>query len=294
MQFNSIRRFEIDWVEFRARTIAEAGDAASPAETYPTIRRALERIGDNHSFFRAPGSEPTHAGAQATGSQPELASVATNLIEAGIGFIEVPAFSGGGVAGDQLAALYHQLIERVDEMGVCGWVVDLRGNTGGDLWPMLAGVGPILGSGYVGSFVYPDSLVDEWGYRDGLAALNQRVVATAEPFYVRTASPASVAVLTDGRTASAGEGIAVAFRGRPATRSFGSPTRGLSTGNAGFDLTDGAVIFLTVAWMADRLGQIYREGLDPDSWVSGDKTGDRTTDATLEAALTWLETTQCS
>ncbi|MFI8817948.1 hypothetical protein ACIGWV_41730, partial [Streptomyces sp. NPDC055082] len=31
--------------------------------------------------------------------------------------------------------------------GTCGWVVDLRHNSGGDMWGPLASVGPILGNG---------------------------------------------------------------------------------------------------------------------------------------------------
>ena len=33
---------------------------------------------------------------------------------------------------------------------------DLRGNIGGNMWPMIAGVGPILGDGIIGWIVYYD------------------------------------------------------------------------------------------------------------------------------------------
>ena len=36
-----------------------------------------------------------------------------------------------------------------------GWIVDLRGNGGGNMWPMLAGIGPILGEGIAGYFIDP-------------------------------------------------------------------------------------------------------------------------------------------
>jgi carboxyl-terminal processing protease len=54
------------------------------------------------------------------------------------------------------------------------------------------------------------------------------------------------------------------FRGRPNTRSFGHYTVGLSTGNIGYPLSDGAAIFLTGVVMADRTAQAYGEHIYPD------------------------------
>jgi carboxyl-terminal processing protease len=73
--------------------------------------------------------------------------------------------------------------------------------------------------------------------------------------------------LTGMKTASAGEAIVVAFRGRPDTRSFGLYTAGVPTGNEGFTLSDGAVIALTVGVNADRTGQTYDDRIYPDEWV---------------------------
>jgi len=293
MEFNSIRRFEIDWVAFREATMEDAGNAKTLADTYPAIRRALDRIGDHHSFFQPPGGAPALGSSSPAAAAPALVDPSVALVEPEIGYLDVPAYSGGGAEGDALAALYHGLIESVDTTGVCGWVVDLRGNTGGNMWPMLAGVGPILGTGVAGSFVYPDSVVQPWSYVGGKASLAGSPLATADPFYAPADPPRPVAVLTDARTASSGEGVTVAFRGRPETRSFGLSTFGVSTGNAGYQLIDGAIIFLTVAWMADRDGEVYGTELPPDEVVTGAKTGVRATDPVLDRALEWLETGSC-
>ena len=57
MEFSSIRKHEIDWIAFRetARVEADAAGAQTASDTYPVIVAALERIGDDHSFFRGPG-----------------------------------------------------------------------------------------------------------------------------------------------------------------------------------------------------------------------------------------------
>lgn len=286
MEFNSVRRYEIDWDVFREETLAEASGAQTPADTYPVIERALERIGDGHSFFR----EPISSAPPVEGDDPLAALLGE------VGYLDVPAFFGGGEDGDSLASRYHELIEDVDTLasGVCRWVVDLRGNTGGNMWPMIAGVGPILGQGTVGFFVDPDSIVKAWVYEDGEARIDGDAVNAASPPYELLSTAPRVAVLTDSLTASSGEAVAVAFRARDGARSFGAATWGVSTANAPFLLDDGAVIFLTVSTMADRSGAIYGGKLLPDEVLAGEKTGDPETDPVLQAAADWLSAQACA
>lgn len=284
MQIRSLHRFEIDWTSFRAQAFADAGNAKTPAETYDAIRAALLRLGDDHSTFLTPE--------QAAAAPPPSDDPSVRLVQPEVGYLDVPAFAGLDQGGT-LASRYHALIEDVDTMGACRWVVDLRGNTGGNMWPMLGGVGPILGDGTAGYFVYPDSAVQEWSYASGVAALDGTAFSTvAAPYEMATAPP--VAVLTDSLTTSSGEAMAIAFRGRPTTRSFGGATFGLTTGNDGTYLSDGALLIVAVANMADRDRAVPAGAVVPDSLVPGDKTGDPASDATLAAALGWLETMPCS
>jgi C-terminal processing protease CtpA/Prc len=90
-----------------------------------------------------------------------------------------------------------------------------------------------------------------------------------------------VAVLTGPRTASSGEAVTVSIRGRPRTRSFGDPTRGLSTANQGFVLPDRAALILTVSVYEDRTGRRYGEQIAPDEVVPY-------TDAAVQRAREWL------
>lgn len=286
MEDNSIRRYEVDWATLRAEAHADAGTGRAPADTYDAIERAVARLGDDHSFF----SRPSEVG-RTPSSQP---SPSAAVVGTGIAYLDVPAFEGGGAMADSVATVYHDLIESVDSDEVCRWVVDLRGNTGGNMWPMLAGVGPILGEGTAGFFVDPDSVVNEWGYENGMAELDGAALASVSAAYELERAGPSIAVLTDASTASSGEAIAVAFRGRSDARSFGEPTFGVSTVNAGFLLPDGAVLFLTVAATADRTGEVYGSTLAPDSVVEGTKSGVPGSDAALDAAIAWLGGLACA
>jgi C-terminal processing protease CtpA/Prc len=198
-----------------------------------------------------------------------------------IGYVRVAAF---GVSSPGLATSYAssmQLNIRLrDTGGATAWIVDLRGNTGGNMWPMIAGLGPILGDNTLGFFVDPDGIESEWKYRAGLAILNNLTVqAVNNPYTLDNPDP-RVAVLTDGRVASSGEAVAIAFKGRPDTRFFGTATCGLATANSEFNV-DGATLNLTTASIADRNRVIHGETLTPDEVI---------TDNTqlVQRAIAWL------
>jgi hypothetical protein len=90
-----------------------------------------------------------------------------------------------------------------------------------------------------------------------------------------------VGVLIDCRVASSGEATAISFVGRPDTRFFGTPTRGLSTSNRGFALSDGATLVLTTSFMADRNLVKYGRPVMPDEIIGSPDEGTR-------RAIEWL------
>jgi C-terminal processing protease CtpA/Prc len=158
---------------------------------------------------------------------------------------------------------------------------------------MLLAVGPILGEGDVGAFVDAEGHRQVWAYRQGQALLDGRALAQGPAYQLKRPLP-PVAVLTGPRTASAGEAIAVAFRGRPRARSFGEPTAGLPTIIRGQVLSDGAWLLLTEVRDADRTGRTYEDTIAPDEPVAveGDppewQLRDPERDPVLRAALAWL------
>jgi C-terminal processing protease CtpA/Prc len=165
----------------------------------------------------------------------------------------------------------------------------LRQNSGGNLWPMLAGLGPLLGEAELAASVYPDGRRTPIWYRDGQAGFGDYTqLRLRAPYAVAPGVP--VAVLLGPATASSAEVLAVALRSRPATRSFGAPTRGLSAGNRTFPLADGASLVLTVAATSDAAGHVYLGPIVPDEPVArlGPSGPGAFGDAPLEAAVEWL------
>ena len=302
MQERSVRRDSINWKDLRAETMRWARGAETPSDTYPALRYAIERLGDDHSFLvpasaHDPGSGHEHG--QTDGSESEKGwegpSPHGEMLPDRLAYVRVPRFSGSDAEATAFADSLHRLVAHLDQQGACGWIVDLRRNVGGNMWPMLAGLGPVLGEGQAGQFVYPDGSTVDWWYRSGSAGQGADTLAqvSGAPHVIRQDERPPVAVLTGERTMSSGEAIAVAFRGRQNARSFGRPSRGLSTSNEGISLSDGATLVLTTSVFADRTGRTYGGPIRPDVRVNADEEAAPSEDAVVDAAGAWLNE-QCS
>lgn len=284
MQKNSLYRESMDWDQLREATFEVAKYAQTPADTYGAIRFALVRLGDHHSSFFTPTELKQTGGLSADDSPPPR----VKLLQEKIGFIAIERFSG--FDGDIYATNAQRLIREIDSRRPCGWIVDLRENPGGNMWPMLAAIGPILGEGEVGAFINTYGNKEIWSYRDGQALLDDDAITqvSGQAYELKVSSP-PVAVLTSVNTASSGEAIVIAFRGRPNTRSFGSYTTGLTTANQLYLLSDGAGINLTNARDADRTGQVYEERIYPDEIVDDVKQFTFLMDEAIpQPAIDWL------
>ena len=315
MQRNVLGGDTVDWRAFRDTVYAWAAGAEEPADSYAAIRRALRAL-NPHSFLqlseaqtarererRAPLADSLNA---RTEEQPVISPFSERRTPEGqldtngdrvIGRIAIPAFGGSHLTA--FADSIETLVRTLHAREACGWIVDLRGNGGGNMWPMLAGIGPLLGGEVVGYFKGPrGETTGTWFYRDGVSGIetpageiHDIARVSAEPFRIVGTPP--VAVLFDRGTGSSGEAVAIAFIGRPATRSFGVPSYGFTTANDGFLLPDTANMVLTVGVNADRNGLAYPTTLVPDVRIAiapGDSlpASPPRIDPQIDAALDWL------
>src|SRR6185436_19867905 len=293
MREHSLRRAEIDWPTLRAQALEHARGAMAAADAHLAVRFALRELGDRHSYLQSAAATRALAATAVANARTGLPLTPPQARPLGdkLAYVSVPGFAGGTPAQQvEFAEKLKNEIQANDVARVCGWVVDLRQNTGGNLWPMIAGLGPLLGEGELAASVYPDGRrVTVW-HRDGQAGFGDFTqLRVRAPYRVDGGVPA--AVLLGPSTASSAEVLAVAFRGRAATRSFGAPTRGLTAGNRIFTLADGASLVLTVAATTDGLGNVYAGPIEPDELVAraGSTSGGvGPADETLAAAVAWL------
>lgn len=283
MEQQSVMRHRVDWAQLRRRVLEQAHGARTASDTYGVIAWALNSLGDGHSFFL----DPQQSGARLGATTLSFEGLTGRALEDGLGYVSLPQVQGTQQTYDAYVRQGRAAVATAD--GACGWIVDLRDDRGGNMWPMLAVLGPVLGDGPAGGFVDADGNRSTWSIQHGNAYADGEPVGwtDSEPI---TRSAAPVAVLTGHRTGSSGEAVAVAFRGRADTRFFGEPTYGVPTGNMVYHLSDGATLVLTTADDVDRAGRTYNAPIRPDEEVVNDPAaavgGDR--DRVLAAARAWL------
>jgi carboxyl-terminal processing protease len=219
------------------------------------------------------------------------------LLRETIGYVELFG-QGWEREAQQYVDTAQQTIRELMDAGAKCWIVDLRRNTGGNMWPMLAGVGPLLGEGTLGAFVDETGKdLQTWHYESGASWYNdpethERVGNFQATHPVRSVDLAStpVAVLTSDLTASSGEMTLVAFLGRPKTRTFGQTTEGVTTAIYMHTLEDGAILGIAESVCADRTGKTYDSVIEPDEKVSIEWQHYGTLDdPVIKAAAEWLE-----
>lgn len=293
MRRQSIKRQTTDWNALRASMTHWARGARTIEDSYFAIRAALSQLKDRHSSFYTPERAAVLRGTPgSSGALPPSPPPTALALDDSVGYLSVPFFVGqGATQTTRFADDLQSVIAAVDSSELCGWIVDLRHNSGGNVFPMLAGVGPILGEGNAGGALMADGTQLFYTYRDGRSGIGDGIAARVSgPPYALVSPHPPVAVLIGPQTASSGEQAALAFIGRPKTRTFGLPSAGLTTGNAMHTLSDGAVLNLSVTTMTDRSAHPYGGKIEPDERVEADIPGTPLGDqSVVKSAVGWLQ-----
>lgn len=163
MEMNSINKNEIEWSSFRQRVYERAGNSQSIEDTYPAISRALLLLEDNHSNYTGTDGTNLFEGNIRCNFQ-EISEVSTPET---VGYVKINEFSGSSNSSAAISFaqdIQNQIISQ-NNSSTQGWIIDLRGNFGGNMWPMLAGEGHLLGEGIAGYFIDADEIDTPWGYQ---------------------------------------------------------------------------------------------------------------------------------
>jgi C-terminal processing protease CtpA/Prc len=249
---------------FRAEVVATAADAQTIPAAYPAIERALKLLNDFESHYV--GRDGRLIGPPRDGGC-RLPAPPVPVLPATVGYVKVDQCDCAGSGANRYAEALQTAIRNADRPELSGWIVDLRENVGGNMWPMIAGLGPILGEGIMGWIVY-NNREYEREYRGGAAmSLGEPFAWVGVPYGLMKSDP-RVAVLTSSGTASAAEAITVWFKNRPGTRSFGTPTCGHHHLLESYPMSDRGSLTLKIAHNADRLKHPYAGPVPPDETIA--------------------------
>jgi len=306
---------QVDWVAIEAQAREMAATANDTIDLLPAYHLIVWSLRDDHSFIDPTNTQvdewvrrnnrtrylpdtPRPRGSVSAFKRRQVSG--RDLILDGGHMareIVVPAYSGDGADNAYADAVAAQITANPES---CGFVVDLRGNTGGNMGPMQLGLSPLMGEGYSFPTVAGPGMFDAvyriengamMGYETSDAAEGVNFGRLTEWPGKPALASAPAAVLIDQATASSGEATAIALIGRSATRFFGEKTFGVASANQDLVLSDGIRLFVTIGYLKDGAGRTYPDGIPPDEAVAtGPGDPNDPDDAVVEAAKAWLNT----
>ncbi len=293
MQKKSVNKSKVKWKELYSTALNDASKAKTIKETYPVLEKALGSLDDAHSKFYPEEMVRAYTlGYKATGQ--EFPVIESKMLENRYAYISLPNI--GSFNKDDWNLYINTFYLKVNELqkqNPKGWIVDLRDNYGGMLYPMYAAVAPFFDHKNIVGTKDAEGTVEYFNYKDG--KFYEGRTAT-QLFQLKEKEPKQIkmpiAVLINKVTGSSAEFITAAFVGQKNVKLIGVNTQGLTSGNQEYKLSDGSFLVLTIGNIVDRTGKEYAEigkGISPDITIgkSDDKT--KTDESYLNKAFNYID-----
>ena len=308
----AMTRDAVDWPAVEARARAMAAEARDTVDLLPAYQLIVWSLHDDHSSINVdeavwdewdrrsnggrllPDTPPRRVAVSELRNRPVSHRDLLLPNGAAVRVVVVPAYGGGDEDGAFAASITAALADRP---GACGYVVDLRGNTGGNMFPMVGGLWPLFGADFSWATAAGPGLTDavvrlEDGNLVGYVTPDseQGVRLAGLPTWSGwDVSAAPVAILVDGATSSSGEAVALLLVDRGSSRLFGQRTYGATSLTHIQTLSDGVTFTVAIEPMRDASGRTFPGGIPPHETVeAGPGAADDPDDAVEEAAKGWL------
>jgi C-terminal processing protease CtpA/Prc len=251
-----------EWKAKKKEVLASAKTISTMEEAHSCVEDAGYVAGGKHTFLQAPVTDTT--------TYPEVAPK-VKMLEDGILHIVIPAHTGVKVSDSlYIHTVFDYLQEHLDAKGV---IIDLRENTGGNMYPMITAVSPLL----------PDGVILKFKSRKRMTPITLEYVVKsyqiAPDSIGKIPSPTPIAILTSPHTGSSGEATLLCFRGLDNVRTFGGPSAGYASGNVTHLLADGYKLAITRSCDVARTGEVFcNDPIEPDV----------PTETPVEEAVRWI------
>ena len=279
---NALNTGNVDW-ESVNRTIRQSkGEILQVSDAYSYITDILAKLGDNHSFLLTQTMSEERFRSDPVLPTSKMISDRSHSF----GYLNIPGFvETESLSEQRFADLIRESVKILCEDAPSAWIIDLRENFGGNMWPMLLGLEHLLSGPVVGYFYGNNNSRVEWRVEDATASIGSQSVISTTPVHI-PGKPweQPLAILTSDKTCSSGEAVVVALKGRKDTAQIGQSTGGYSTANEGFELSCGAALWLTTSVFADRNCKRFGGRIEPDLFCASDSAENDT----VVTAVDWL------
>ena len=273
-------RKKVDWKKWKEDIYPKALQANSLADALTFSTQLFDSIGCNHcmlfsnsGFFQ---SSLNKALQQEDFSRNFLLKYEqepgfeTKIIQDSYAYVLIPGMLLLDADRDSLDRvaqhMYDEMLALSEKREIKGWIIDLRFNIGGNVYPMLASLYHLLGD----AVAYTE--LDENNKLIQRNHLEAGAFYTADKQLVKV-NPSDapdlktpIAIITGKLTGSAGEDVAIAFKGRENTLFLGEESYGFLTGNEMVEIPYDAKMAFTTCFIADK-NRVYRETVKPDNLI---------------------------
>lgn len=267
---NGIYASGSEWEQEKENAIKAAKDCNNYEETYEILNKALKVAGGKHSCIVPNESSNTMPSEE----------LPTTAFSDGILYIKLPAYSSDSGLGEKYANIVLSGINQC-KSELEGVIIDLCGNTGGDMGPMIAAVSPFLPDGEILQFHVGGNYI-------AVTLTNGTVSGGGSTITVEDIDKLNIpiGILQNEWTASSGEATLLCFVDLENVKTFGCESAGYCSCNDVYTLYDGAYMQLTVGTDVTSSGAEYCEDpILPDvetknpeddarAWIKGIEEGD--------------------
>lgn len=291
---------QVDWAKVNKKFKALTKDKTTSEELKEGLQYLINSIGDKHATIRS--TKDYSIFVNYTGKMQEKdnrdaefvntvindvsATFSYALLDHGVGYLKIVGIGPGDVK--EQADFIRKGLLVLKEKGASKWIVDLRFNGGGNVDPMIAGLAPLIGDGFIGGGINNQGEIRTYTIEAGQFNNYGRLVCAMnnEP---QISSDEKVAILLSRYTISSGEMLAIAFKGRNNTRFIGETTAGYTTGN-GFDkINDELALVISQGVFIDRNKQRYDKNVGVDEFIEFQHHPEEKKDQQLNRAIEWLQ-----
>jgi len=298
IQNNAVDTSKIESIKRGLYTKGQNLDQVSELPSLYT--EVFELLGDHHGGLKYKGR--THGWNKAQGAnnaylKARLKSetmVKSQVLGKNTGYIRIPGNSDFSFKKvDSIANDISTHINEINSAKIKAWIIDLRMNTGGNMYPILLGLKEFIGSDNVVFGGFRNSKGEssgQWEIQDGKMLIDGIELVRQVSLTMPIKKDIPIVVLTSCYTASAGEMTAISLIGSKNTLIVGEPTADYTTAVQGFSINADAGLNLSTDYVVDRSSKVYKSHIQPDiEVIGGDNLEDLMMDKKVRKALEVLK-----
>jgi len=312
-QKNSLYANDVDWNELRKEMTIKFIDNGSISSLKEPLIHMMTRLGDYHGsiivnnevykgIIKRNRNVPydyesrDYFKAMSAIYQKSLNefNIRPSILDDSIAYIQIPLIhnnTGNENINIDCTQIIRNEICDLHKNNPKGYIIDLRGNIGGNFFPMLSGLGELIPNMELGGDTKDGRTFHaKWRLINGSLYNNDYSIPNmpAPKCHINIGNR-KIAVLIGRYTASSGEAVASSLKGQKNIMLFGEQTAGASTTNAWVPISENVFCNLTVAYYMSVDKTVHKDGIIPDYEIIEDYNPDNPTcGETVRRAIDWI------